>query len=685
LVGQSSIPRSPAPWVTFKRLRVPVVVVSFVLAVVATLWACESAGWPFLAAPVERWLSGRLQREVSLKGADAIGFQLKLFGAIDLQVKKFTVAKADWSTRGPMGLADNLHIRLGYRELFSSRNGGPLRLELLSADTARIDLERRSANQANWMFRDKSSEMDLRPFFETVSFGSIRIGQGNLSVIDAVRNLTLQSEFRFGQNEMSILKSSELDGLFASGKGRFREFPVSFSLTAGSTQVLWKSDPAGAVLPFSLSARVGDAKLNFKGSVIDPLERREIKGTYVLSGPSLALVGLPLGVILPTTRTFEMKGRLSVRDSLWSTVVDSAEIGRSRLSGAFQFDTGPGHLPTLMGQLRGSVLWLEDLGPAIGMPIDNRTPRLPGARLLPQRPFNLPALGLMNANVLVNLDRLESGNSVLQAVAPLRARILLNDAQLQISDIDARLAQGQVRGNVRIDGRKTKAQWQVHLLASKIELSQWVKQERRQARASPSPPFISGRLAARIDLKGEGRSTAEMLATSDGKILMQLTRGTVSHLAIELAGIDIAQSLGVWLKGDDSLPITCGVADLEVKAGVARSKVVLVDTKDSTLWLEGTVSLADEKIDLEVKVNPKDFSPLALRSPLQVNGQISAPVVSIKKTPFIGKLVSAIVLGAISPLAAFLPLIDVGDDSANLPLAACRAAAAQGLTPKSKR
>ncbi len=671
-------------------LRSPSRLIALIVVVVAgalfvSIWACERAGWPFLEGPAARWLSSRVQRDVSLNRQESSGFQLKLWGAVDLQVKSLEVAQADWSTRGPMLVATSLHARLGYRDLFNTRNGGPLRLEKLSADTVQLDLERRSSNQANWMLRDRAHELDLKPFFESVAFGSLEIGRGTLTINDAVKHLTLQSEFKFLQNDLTPAALSESGGIVASGKGRLRDFPLTFTLTTGSTHVLWKRDRGGSVVPFNLLARVGDAKLDLQGRLIDPLGRRELQGSYVLGGASLAVVGLPLGVTLPTTRVFTMKGRLAVRDSLWSTVVDLATIGRSRLSGEFQFDNGVEHLPVLLGRLRGTVLWLEDLGPAIGMPIEKSPPKTRDARVLPQRQFNFRALGLMNANVLVELDRLESGSTLLKAVAPLRARILLRDSVLELAEIDAHLAQGRVRGNVRIDGKTTKAQWQVHLLASKIELVDWVRQERPVRADKSLPPFLSGRMAARIDLKGAGRSTAEMLATSDGKILVQLTRGTISHLAVELAGIDVAQALGVWIKGDDSLPITCGVADLEVKAGVARPKIMLLDTKDSTLWLEGSVSLADEKINLEMKVNPKDFSPLALRAPLQVNGHFSAPQVSLQKAPVVGKILSAIALGFVSPLAALLPLIDIGDDSAQVPIAACRAAAARGLTGRSKR
>ena len=37
-----------------------------------------------------------------------------------------------------------------------------------------------------------------------------------------------------------------------------------------------------------------------------------------------------------------------------------------------------------------------------------------------------------------------------------------------------------------------------------------------------------------------------------------------------IAGIDLAQALGIVIKGDDALPILCNVADFSVKDGVVR-------------------------------------------------------------------------------------------------------------------
>ena len=54
-------------------------------------------------------------------------------------------------------------------------------------------------------------------------------------------------------------------------------------------------------------------------------------------------------------------------------------------------------------------------------------------------------------------------------------------------------------------------------------------------------------------------------------------------------------------------------------------RALVLDTEDSTLWMEGRLSLASEQLDLRLRVAPKDFSPLSLRTPVQISGSLADP------------------------------------------------------------
>ncbi len=467
-------------------------------------------------------------------------------------------------------------------------------------------------------------------------------------------------------------------GVIATAEGHFHDMPVKAALRTSSALPWLSSDPNAPAVAVTLRGDIGRAKLSFDGEVRDLLGSQGLAGRYQLSGPSLAAVGEPLGVTLPTTPPFAMKGTLRRSGTLWSTVVQTATIGKSKLNGHFEFNAPRNQKSKLTGELRGSELWMADLGPSIGLPTEPKArPSTRPNRVLPDRQFDLPSLRAMDADVTVNLDRFESGTAVLQAARPLRGHIVLAEGVLQIRDIDARVAKGQFAGSITLDGRQPTARWQVRLRVAGVHLEQWLQVER----PGNKPPYVTGLMGGRITLDGEGRSTADLLATADGRIVLYWTQGSVSHLIVEAAGIDLAQAVGVLIRGDKDLPVQCGIADLTVKDGRVTPQPMIVDTRDSLVRVEGDVSLATERMKLRAKVEPKDASPLTLRTPLKVEGTLSDPDISLEKAPLLRRVLPAAVLGvAVTPLAALLPLVDLGeepDDQTKAALSECNAAFAR--------
>ena len=106
------------------------------------------------------------------------------------------------------------------------------------------------------------------------------------------------------------------------------------------------------------------------------------------------------------------------------------------------------------------------------------------------------------------------------------------------------------------------------------------------------------------------------------------------------------------------------MADLVADGGVLRPRVMVIDTPDSAVLVDGSLSLATEVMDLRAVVSPKDFSPLSLRTPLLVRGSFANPQVSLDKGPLGRKLATAALLALVSPLAGLIPLLDPGDSAA---------------------
>ena len=677
----------------------------------------ELMGWPFLAAPLQGFASDQLRRRVQIAES---GFAVRFVGGLRMRAAQLEVAAPAWSQSPHTLVAKDVLLEMRYVDLWRAYRGQRLRIHKLQASALDGYLERRADGLASWQFRETPSGVAI-PFF-----GTLQVASGVLRYTDVplganlIANLALANGVSQGTpiapssgapktaNEATDATDPATNKLQVNATGRYRDQAVKFEL-ASSGALPWEADGgadsrAAAPVALTLELKIGRAEFAFKGSALDALHLGGLTGRFSLKGPSLAAVGDPLGVTLPTTSAFRTEGRVVRQGDTWRVVVDDATVGASRLNGAFTYEAGL-PVPKLSGRLGGARLLLADLGPAVGMapkaladakPVANsktnsknkaknninakaaaasNRPDKAAGKVLPGRLFDLKVLRVMDANVLIDIADVDLNTSLLEPLRPLHAHLQLIGGVLTLRDLDARTADGQLRGDMALDGRGAKALWSANVRWDGVRLERWIHQERKGG----VPPFVSGRMNGRANLKGEGRSTAEILATLKGTARTELQGGAVSHLLVEAGGLDVAQALGVLIKGDDALPVQCAVADLVAQDGLFRPRVMVLDTTDSAIWIDGTLSLATEALDLRAVVMPKDFSPLTLRTPLRVRGSFANPEVSVEKGPLGLKLAGAFLLGLVNPLAALIPLVDPGDaDAAKRGASGC-----QGLMQRS--
>nr|WP_316639571.1 AsmA family protein [uncultured Roseateles sp.] len=636
----------------------------------------ELMGWPWLAEPLERRLSQRLDREVKLNAnGTRSGLRIHLLGGVQVASDNLQVAGPSWNPGRPTLRASGVRMTLRYSDLWALHQGAPLRVKSLVAEQLNAALERRADGRTSWHFRDVADSSQATP---GLVFDRLEVKRGEIGVLDDPLELDAFISFALLDASVNAAPAAAASaaapgtgGLQAKASGRYRGNTLTATLQSNAPLAWISGSGASPAVDVRLQAHSGPARLSFVGQVRDLLGMQGLQGHYVIAGPSLAAVGKPLGLTLPTTAAFHAQGRLHQEEGRWTTEVEHLTLGKSELHGSFVYARRPGP-PLLSGQLNGKSLAFQDLGPAVGAaPAGEPAVPRAGGKVLPDRRFDLPALRAMDADIAVNIDRVMLGAAFADAIAPLKGRLLLSDGVLRLQDLDARTAKGRINGSLSLDGRADIAQWQARLQWSGLTLEQWIRQPRS---ASGSPPFVTGRLGGQLELGGTGRSSAEMLASASGNALLYWTEGSLSHLIIEEAGLDLAQALGVLLRGDRTLPVTCGAADLRLSQGQVVPQVMLVDTSDSTIWVDGSLSLATERLALRLRVSPKDFSPLTLRTPVLVGGTLADPKLSLEAGPLARRVVPAALLALINPLAAILPLLDQGgDEDSKKTVAACQA------------
>ncbi|MFH1815577.1 MAG: AsmA family protein [Pseudomonadota bacterium] len=639
--------------------RPRVVLVASLLLLLGAIAIAEWRGWPFLASPLQNMLSGQLERRVRFID-DAPGtFAVRFIGGVRLHSARLDIASAPWSTAPHLVSGRDVRLRLRYIDLWRAWRGQALRIESLQAGSLDAHLERLADGRASWQFAADSSPDEAT---EWPRFGEFRIHDGQLRYSDLLHDLTLEARVSVAGEQANSAMKVDLTGVY-------RDQPVQVALLASGTRPESAAAAQSTAVALTASGSVGRATLEFAGSASGVQEFGQLSGRFKLAGPSLAAIGDPIGVTLPGTPPFRVSGTVDKSGGDWQVGVDDATVGSSKLNGDFRYRAGAGR-HSLTGRLGGARLLLADLGPALG----GAKPARRDGKVLPGGAFDLVALRAMDADIAIDIAQVDLGTALLGALQPLRAQLKLAAGVLSISGLDARTADGWLKGDIELDGRRDLALWSADLRWGDVRLEKWLRQTRKDA-----PPYVAGRLGGRATVTGQGRSTAEILASLKGRVQAQLREGRMSHLVVEAAGLDLAEALGLLVSGDTTLPLDCAVADIQAEGGVLRPQVMVLDTEDSTVSVSGSLSLATETLDLTAIALPKDFSPLTLRSPLRVQGSFADPRVSLEKTPIGMKVAGAALLALLNPLAALLPLVDTGSsDEAERLAAGCAALARRG-------
>jgi uncharacterized protein involved in outer membrane biogenesis len=176
----------------------------------------------------------------------------------------------------------------------------------------------------------------------------------------------------------------------------------------------------------------------------------------------------------------------------------------------------------------------------------------------------------------------------------------------------------------------------------------------------------TGTIKARVQLKGEGDSVRESLATSDGRIAVIIPKGTMWARNVQLSELDIGTFVQKMFekKLKDPVEINCGLIAFTVRNGVASADPILIDTSKNVITGRGAFSFKDESLDLGVRADGKNFSLFSGQSPVGVTGYFAEPGINPISPELLGRAGVALGLGLASPLAAVLAFVDVGDAKA---------------------
>jgi AsmA family protein len=559
----------------------------------------------------------------------ATGRQLNINGDINVDwgwVSKISATdiqfeNASWSKHPQMAEVGLVDVEIDLWQLLRHFR---LVLPSVSISEPKVVLEKNAEGAANWDFRGSTAVKEPvvpenRTEFPVVQ--KLIIKRGALLFDDQVSKT--QADLKVIEGEAAGFLDAPVS---LKAEGSYQKLPMTISFNGGSYENLRSSSQP---YPLEINFTVGKLKAKIDGNMTEPLEMKGEDITLDIEGDDMANLYPIIRLVFPKTPPYRLKGRLQHEGKVWSFSNFSGRVGDSDLSGNIRVDTAPKR-PVMKADLSSNLLDFEDLAGFIGGTPEAGTPKQASKeqkkeakkqddakkkddRIFPDEKYDLQRLNSMDADVTLR------AKNILAPKLPidnLNAALHLKNGVLQFTPAAFGIGNGHLEIYSTFDGSQTPSKVKIDARMRNLDLKRFLA-------GSSFAEKTLGPVAGRITLDGKGQSFRELMATASGNTFVAVGRGEMSGLLIELAGLDVAQALGLVATGDKPVSVRCGLVELDAKDGRAAVNTMVFDTSDTVIYGEGNLDLRDEKVNLVLLPVPKDFSPLSLRSYIRVSGPLS--------------------------------------------------------------
>jgi uncharacterized protein involved in outer membrane biogenesis len=525
--------------------------------------------------------------------------------------------------------------------------GHTISIPVLRFDGPAVELLRTDPGHYNWSFKheDKPSKWKL-------DLQRLVLAKGVLRVNDAVTKTDVTAD-------IDTLPNNPTYGIGWTLRGNYNGAPVAGKGKTGAVLSLQDQD-----IPFPVQAELhsGGTRIAAEGTVTRPAQLGTLDLRLKLAGTSMARLYSFAHILLPETPAFSTEGHLVGKQEgdgrHWTYENFKGKVGNSDIAGRFDFRTG-GPRPKLTGNVVSHQLLFTDLGPLIGAD-SNASKKArgvdvvqPAGKVLPVEKFKTARWKTLDADVRFSADRIVRKQEL--PITRLSTHLVMNNGVLTLDPLEFGLAGGTLRNHIKLDGSsgdKIKATADVEARHVKIKQLFPAIEKVQQATV--------GEINGDAKLTAMGDSVAGMLATSNGEVKTLINQGTISKLLLEEMGLNIGSIIVTKLFGDEPVKLNCMATDFDVSNGLMKTQTFVADTDEARVVVAGTISLANEQMNLKLDPQTKGVHLLSLRSPIYLRGTFHQPDIAIDKKTLALKAGSAIALGALAAPAALLPLINMG-------------------------
>lgn len=437
--------------------------------------------------------------------------------------------------------------------------------------------------------------------------------------------------------EVQLWGDDDSDGaLNLSVAGQFNNIPLKVNGKLTTLGALADNEP----IEINLLTAIAGSEVQVSGSVASPLDGKGLALMLDLSTPDLATIGELAGVPLSHS-ALKLKATLKDNDGGFDLSGLQVGLGGSDVMGDIRIALGQ-TIPNINIALQSEKFSLADVFPEQkGEAMKEATAKDAKAkkagskkqekRVFPADPIDVKTLKSIDADISYKAKRFFMPG---MALMNMDVQAQLKGGVLKLSSFKAGLGGGTLNTTMALRANKLPASFDLAVKGRGIDSGRALAEGSGKKEKGM---MEGGSLNADVSLKGKGRSIAEIMAHSNGRIKVRLGKAKVKSDAMNMVGGDVLMSLvdklNPFAESKDYMDLQCGVVHFRINDGLMVSEDgIAIETDRMNILSEGEVNLKNESINLSIGTEPRDGIGVNLSNMVNVvklGGTLAEPGVAM--------------------------------------------------------
>jgi hypothetical protein len=607
------------------------------------------------------------------KAGESTGRKVEIRGDLDVAVswrpqvraKDFVIANAAWASGPEMIHAQDVYFQFRVWPLLTGR----LEIDAMRLVGVTVLLEQQK-DRANWDFKADTPEGKVVknaapkdredfPVLRELTIEKAQLTYRSPNNKEPIRATFAKIEAHGGDIDDPVKLA--IDGTYQNKK-----FDVTADL--GSIGALRDS---GQPYPVKTKISAGKTKASFDGTIMKPLNFQGIEGTMSIQGDNLDELHDLLGLALPQSPPYSLKGKLGQQGKTWSLKGFAGKLGTSDMKGDVSVVTG-GERPKLIANVKSDAVDMSDIegfwaakeekpGSSKGEKAGSAPPKPRaddaekkgekakaehGGPSIPDEPIRLDKMRAMDVDLDFEGKSVKSSGPALDHI---KVKLTLVDGKATLHPIDLGLLGGRVAGDLVLDGSQKVPGMQADLHMQSLQLNTLLA-------AMDIDDKSVGTFRGQTRFRTRGGSLHELASNMNGEGNLIMEGGRITNIVLELMALDLQEAIEQWIGGSPPVSIACFMAPFRVQDGRILADPWIFDTGDTLALINGYIDLKTETTKMKLSPHPKDFSLFNLRTSITVEGDLGSRKASVDKLDAAAKVVLKLLA------APFMPLISPGQE-----------------------